>query len=404
MSSQAQWTTSELSIPRSSTVTTVSGDKLIFASGSASGDQYEPAKKRVDIFNVTEDTWTATDLSIIRQYTFVEAINNKLYFAGYTQTFADDQDVVEVYDLETGVWNNLEFPSIYGATSLTSIGDLLVGVKGSSVDIYNTTTAEWTSHELSAYRILAKAQGCNGKIFFAGGGSYVQGTFNTIDIYNVSENTWSLDTLGDHKNGVESVCIDEHVFFMGGGIDFNEVSSIVEKINTVDGTKEVIEIEGLEVGKEYAATDNYLYIGIEEIEDNDYVLVRRMDLISYDLDTLYIPTPRFNIGMLAHDNKVYFAGGVLLSIERTSLIDIYSELSSSTDKQLPNSHLSIYPNPAHDFLHIQGTTGSEKYQIHNLIGQKVREGITSKSISVNNLNSGIYYLKVENEVLPFAKL
>ncbi|MFZ4400774.1 MAG: C10 family peptidase [Bacteroidales bacterium] len=68
--------------------------------------------------------------------------------------------------------------------------------------------------------------------------------------------------------------------------------------------------------------------------------------------------------------------------------------------------LSIYPNPAHGTLNINGnfkTSGTVKYDISNILGSKVISsnmsvslGNQNKAIDISQLKSGIYFLNIEN--------
>ena len=68
--------------------------------------------------------------------------------------------------------------------------------------------------------------------------------------------------------------------------------------------------------------------------------------------------------------------------------------------------IKVHPNPASDFITISGLKKTENYEIYNLIGQKIRKGITTndESIDIQNLIKGIYLLKLENgNTLKFVK-
>lgn len=65
-----------------------------------------------------------------------------------------------------------------------------------------------------------------------------------------------------------------------------------------------------------------------------------------------------------------------------------------------NINIKIYPNPASDYITISGIKKrTENYEVYNLIGQKMREGIISNEerIDIQNLSKGIYLLKFEGE-------
>jgi hypothetical protein len=79
---------------------------------------------------------------------------------------------------------------------------------------------------------------------------------------------------------------------------------------------------------------------------------------------------------------------------------------SINEVKLTIVNLKVYPNPASDYITISGLKTTENYEIYNLIGQKIRKGITTndESIDIQNLIKGIYLLKLENgNTLKFVK-
>lgn len=73
-----------------------------------------------------------------------------------------------------------------------------------------------------------------------------------------------------------------------------------------------------------------------------------------------------------------------------------------------SSSVSLYPNPASSVINIQSEnfTASE-YSIYNILGKLVAEGKTDiandTQINVENLDRGIYFLKINNNYLKFIK-
>ena len=65
-----------------------------------------------------------------------------------------------------------------------------------------------------------------------------------------------------------------------------------------------------------------------------------------------------------------------------------------------NKQLTIYPNPAADFITVEttGIEGNLQYQIFDLIGKQVSKGILKNSkqntINISNLQEGLYLLNV----------
>lgn len=60
-------------------------------------------------------------------------------------------------------------------------------------------------------------------------------------------------------------------------------------------------------------------------------------------------------------------------------------------------NISIYPNPTNDKLFIQGLSSSSRVSIYNVLGKLVLSQTISKEIDVNNLQSGIYIIKITEE-------
>ena len=62
--------------------------------------------------------------------------------------------------------------------------------------------------------------------------------------------------------------------------------------------------------------------------------------------------------------------------------------------------LAVYPNPASDVINIDGMTGAMvEYAIFNVLGQKVIAGSTDGTISVADLEKGLYILQIKGENL-----
>ena len=57
-------------------------------------------------------------------------------------------------------------------------------------------------------------------------------------------------------------------------------------------------------------------------------------------------------------------------------------------------NISIYPNPVLDKLFIQGLLNPTKISVYNILGKSVFSKTTSSEINVDNLQSGIYILKI----------
>ena len=59
-----------------------------------------------------------------------------------------------------------------------------------------------------------------------------------------------------------------------------------------------------------------------------------------------------------------------------------------------NTGISVYPNPAHDILKVEGFSKEFNYQIRDLNGKTIMKGDTTNAISIGGLKSGIYLLEI----------
>lgn len=88
----------------------------------------------------------------------------------------------------------------------------------------------------------------------------------------------------------------------------------------------------------------------------------------------------------------------------------YSTFCSATTTIFENksafNHLTLYPNPSSNYISIKGIEKQIKYEIIDVLGAIVSEGLTSSStkIDVSHLKKGVYFIRVDDEdLLRFLK-
>ena len=88
-----------------------------------------------------------------------------------------------------------------------------------------------------------------------------------------------------------------------------------------------------------------------------------------------------------------------------SEIRLIKILSGTDIQEFINSDISIFPNPATDYIFISISTFQFSVSIFNLIGEIVLEEKNNKNIDLSKLTSGIYYCLVKtNEFYKAEKL
>jgi hypothetical protein len=61
--------------------------------------------------------------------------------------------------------------------------------------------------------------------------------------------------------------------------------------------------------------------------------------------------------------------------------------------------VSLYPNPASDFVFVSGIDGEFDYEILDIAGRIQTTGTASERISVSNLSKGIYVICIKDGIL-----
>ncbi len=78
----------------------------------------------------------------------------------------------------------------------------------------------------------------------------------------------------------------------------------------------------------------------------------------------------------------------------------------SIDSLEKHSQISIYPNPARDYIQVKAIDKPTKYEIYNTLGSKVKKGSVdvNQQIITQELQSGVYLISLENKgSLKFIK-
>jgi len=109
-----------------------------------------------------------------------------------------------------------------------------------TVDIFNTTTLQRTTAQLSIPRCWPAAVSLGKKIYFAGGFAN-GGLSNRVDIYDVSSNVWTTASLSAPRANIVAAAIGHYVVFAGGfdGVSpapYTYASPVIDIYNTLTNT------------------------------------------------------------------------------------------------------------------------------------------------------------------------
>ncbi|RXM51960.1 MULTISPECIES: T9SS type A sorting domain-containing protein [unclassified Chryseobacterium] len=76
----------------------------------------------------------------------------------------------------------------------------------------------------------------------------------------------------------------------------------------------------------------------------------------------------------------------------------FSGTLATQEVKIKQNELSVYPNPAVDFIQVAGLGKTQKYTVYNSVGNYITEGKISEGEKINTHHfvSGVYFLKLEN--------
>lgn len=347
---------------------------------------------------------------------------------GYILTGYDGSYYTEVWAWNpiTNVWSKKSnFPGVgKRAASAVSCGGsgFLIGGQSSSgftKDIweYYPITDSWTKKTnfpgSARFRAFAVVDTINKKIYYGcgddGGSSYL----NDFWVYDIGTDTWTQKTSfpGGQRSGPCGFYLNGYIYW-GTGNGNDGVYEATHDWWKYDPTSDTwTQVTGLPRNAErrHAATftfsgQGYVTLGDSSSPSGGGFLT---DLWMYDPGTdtwtqeanyggvgVAVPVG-FSIG-----NNGYAGTGVTSSSYSNEFWE-YSNPESVIELAHENSNLSIYPNPANNYLTLLlNNVHYEKayYELYNNFGQTVRQETTIQAfqtrVNTSDLSNGIYYIRV----------
>lgn len=100
------------------------------------------------------------------------------------------------------------------------------------------------------------------------------------------------------------------------------------------------------------------------------------------------------------NDEEYIVAGPLRTENSYYLAKFNTTLSVNTQEDL---EVNIFPNPSSDFITISGLEINSRYEIVDILGNRLKEGNYLGQINVSDLTIGHYYLKSGEKVIKFVK-
>ncbi|WP_434036650.1 M60 family peptidase N-terminal accessory domain-containing protein [Formosa sp. 4Alg 33] len=167
---------------------------------------------------------------------------------------------------------------------------------------------------------------------------------------------------------------------------------------------DIYELNDLKISFEDKLTKNS-YFDIQVSRDNATYLEVKQNLSSNKTGDTY---DTYSISRKARYIKIIGRGNETDDWNNISDVKFYlndESLSIDDDEIEKSDRITLYPVPTKNTLNIKGITKDTTIQIYNITGALVQTNairVNAANIDTSNLNSGIYFIKIDNTVKKFV--
>jgi N-acetylneuraminic acid mutarotase len=173
------------------------------------------------MYDTVTHKWSNFKLSAPHAYGTAVGWNGKIFLAGgfdsndrsYSVTAA-----VDIYDVSTAQWTTAQLSNARSRIAAAAAGNTVIfagGSASSAVDIYDMSTNQWSVGSLSVPRTSLAGAAAGTKIVFAGGATGT-GASNAVDIYDVTTKLWSTANLSVPRSSPAAAAAGNKILFVGG--------------------------------------------------------------------------------------------------------------------------------------------------------------------------------------------
>jgi len=298
-------------------VVAAAGGKIVFAGGLNNwvcGPDYGIASSVVDIYDINTHTWVTTQLSIPRWGIAAVACGNKIFFAGGENGQWTAYDNVDIFDVSTNTWAVAHLSEPRGFLSAATIGNKVFFAGGynfpinstpiassSKVDIYDLSTNQWSTANLSSPTSNLVATTAGNKIYFTGTRYYS----NKIDIYDNSTNSWSTLALQYLHSALAGVAVDDNIYWAGGVRAGQAYAGKVEIKNIKNGITSVDCLSGVRWNA-VLKNDNIVFLSAGNNFDIFNTITGMWSIGQLDQTSITA-----SAAIISVNNTIYVGGGVI---------------------------------------------------------------------------------------------
>lgn len=157
---------------------------------------------------------------------------------------------------------------------------------------------------------------------------------------------------------------------------------------------------------------SYWYSGVEDYHtEYTYDLTQQLSNYAHPfnysigIDTLVEDFPYVNKILSYTENEFDQSSGTFYVTDRTTF-NYNSQLVLGLEENIKIQNISLYPNPAVNFIQINGISNAEKIVVVDVLGAVAFEKTIQdkEKVNIENLTNGLYLIKFENgKTLKFVK-
>jgi hypothetical protein len=326
--------------------------------------------------------------------------NNLILFAGGRNGTYSDR--VDIYNTTSGEWTTASLSLSRDYVVAASANDLILfagGYNGTGridrVDIFNATSGEWTTTSLSQPRANLAAASANNLILF-GGGSNKTAFCDRVDIFNATSGEWTTETasLSQPRDNLAAASANDLILF-GGGFNETDFSDRVDIFNATSGEWTNTSLSQPRDSLAAASANNLILFGGGS---NNTAFCDRVDIFnttSGEWTTASLSQPRYALAAASANDLILFAGGYN-DTGYSDRVDIFNATSGEwTTTSLSQPRYYLAAASANDLIlfggGLNGTYYSDRVDIFNAhtTGTTGTTGTTEVSKSNTSLIIGL---------------
>lgn len=191
-----------------------------------------------------------------------------------------------------------------------------------------------------------------------------------------------IDTLGMVTSNLKGIT-SKTWYQTFVSLDYKSVTSLKNgvKICSEQGYRvKSVSLEGEIEESEIELTE---FVKVGDIINGDFI-----ELSQYTITPQKIPVQRSGKFVYKLENV---ANGTVFEVDFPFTLEV--DFSASVYDHLPNGY-SVYPNPANSRISVKGSDNMQQLELVDLLGNTIISAQNTKVINVQNIESGVYFLKI----------